>query len=83
MTTTPPVELSRHEFERLYAFVHDTTVSMHKLGAKEKQHTLRLHEIQDALYTVSGRLDCVETSLARQNQKLAVILDLLRPPGAA
>jgi septal ring factor EnvC (AmiA/AmiB activator) len=83
MTTKLPVELSRHEFERLYAFVYDTTAAVNKLGAGEQQFQNRLHEIQDTLDTLSGRLDRLETNQGRQNKKLEEILDLLQPAGAA
>jgi hypothetical protein len=73
-----PVELSRYEFERLYAFVYDTTSSVNSMGAKQLQQTNRLHEIQETLDTHSGRLDRIEANQARQNQKLEAILEQLR-----
>jgi hypothetical protein len=73
-----PVELSRYEFERLYAFVHDTTTRVNSIGGKQLQQTNRLHEIQETLDTHSGRLDRIEANQTRQNQKLEAILDQLR-----
>ncbi len=77
--TGAPVELSRYEFERLYAFVHDTTTRINSIGGKQLQQTNRLHEIQETLDTQTGRLDRIEANQGRQNQKLEAILERLQP----
>jgi septal ring factor EnvC (AmiA/AmiB activator) len=78
-----PVALTRHEFERLHAFLHSTSTSIHSIGGRQHQQTNRLHEIQQALDIHSGRLDRIEDNQGRQNQKLETIIELLREPQAA